>query len=153
MNDVSSEKIGKLMRKGEYKKAIEIIDLTIQNEDIEEVTRLSHLCQKCTSLNSLGRYEEALRDSRNLQKESHESEILLHQVNAILEEIFALYRLNKFDNISSIFKNTENLIDKLNNPEKDKKRAQLLVNIVYIHTALGEVEQANVYAQQNYYLS
>lgn len=153
-SDSQLASIGNLMQKGEYKKSIQEIDKQIsKDKNLSNDNMLLLICQKCTALNNIGKYEECILLARKLCEDARKNKRQIIEIDACLEEIFALYRLNRLEEVMEILSELESLIEKCSEKEAQLRKAQLLVYKIYIYTAKGDVTQANTFAQQNYYLS
>ena len=101
----------------------------------------------------MGDYEKALILAKEVREEAKEQKYYLYEIDALNEEIFANYRLNNIETAMDLIGTVEILIEKCNEKGIDERKAQFLVNKVYLLTDSGNLGQAFAIAQQNYYLS
>jgi tetratricopeptide (TPR) repeat protein len=139
--------------KGEYNEALKELDIRLISKNTTNEEKLSLLYLKSKSLNSLGNYEEAIKTTENLRILARAHNDSLREIDAFLEESYSFYRLNRIDESLNQLNIAEELIGNSIGLEGIKeRRANLLVNQVYNYTAKGDVNQADLLSQQNYYL-
>ncbi len=152
MNETEFSNITKLMINGEYKKALGKIEKHQKEKDLSEKDKLNLYFQLCTTNRFLGNFKEVKDLSIQIQQDARETKNLLLEIDALLLEIFSVYRLGELDFVLSLLKKAENLIDDSNLKEMSSRRAYLLSYKAYVYEAKGEAEQAFIFAQQNYFL-
>ncbi|MCG3222142.1 MAG: hypothetical protein H7641_12260, partial [Candidatus Heimdallarchaeota archaeon] len=133
-SDSQLASIGNLMQKGEYKKSIQEIDKQIsKDKNLSKDEMLLLICHKCTALNNIGNYEECILLARKLCEDAGKNKRQIIEIDACLEEIFALYRLNRLEEVMEILSELESLIEKCSDKEAQLRKAQLLVYKIYIY--------------------
>ena len=140
------------MVNGEYKKALDKIKKHEKEKNLSEKDKLQLYFQECSTHRFLGNFKEVKSMSTQIQKEAKEAKNLLLEIDALLLEIFSVYRLGELDFVLKLLKRAENLIDNSTVKEISQRRAYLLSYKAYVYEAKGEAEQAFIYAQQNYFL-
>ncbi|MBY9000152.1 MAG: tetratricopeptide repeat protein [Candidatus Heimdallarchaeota archaeon] len=152
MNEIKFGNIESLMHSGEYQKALAKIEKHQKEKDLSDEDRLKLYFQQCSTHRFLGNFKEVKELSKQIQQSAKVAKNLLLEVDALLLEIFAVYRLGELDYVLKLLSKAENLIDSSNLKEISTRQSYLLSYKAYVYEAKGEVEQAFILAQQNYFL-
>lgn len=152
MNETEFNNITKLMDNGEYKKALGKIEKHQKEKDLSEKDKLDLNFRQCSSHRFLGNFKEVKELSKQIQQDAREAKNLLLEIDALLLETFAVYRLGELDFVQKLLRKAENLIDDSNLKEISSRRAYLLAYKAFVYEAKGEAEQAFIFAQQNHFL-
>lgn len=152
MNENQSIKIRNLIAEGSYKEALDNINKFQKKESLTGRENLTLLNQKCEVFTSLGEYSKTITLAIELRKESKKQKDLLLEIDALSFEIYANYRLNKYEYVSGLVQTTEDLINSCSIEGINIRKSKLLVNKVFIDTAKGDIDQAYIFAQENFHL-
>lgn len=152
MSLVLKEKLENLMNKGDYRKAYELIEKTQSQNTFSEEDQLILDCKKCRVLRYLGDFEELIKISQQVQSKAKILKKNAIQLDALLLEIFAHYRLNKVEYVLELIDKADSLLLKLKNGDISSLMTRLLNYKVYANITNGDFDKAHVYAQENFIL-
>ncbi len=152
MNETEFSNITKLMDNGEYKKALGKIEKYQKEKDLSDEDKLNLHFQRCSTHRFLGNFKEVKELSKQIQQDAREVKNLFLEIDALLLEIFAVYRLGELDFVQKLLRKAESLIDDSDLKEMSSRRAYLLSYKAFVYEAKGEAEQAFIFAQQSYFL-
>ncbi|MHA1198715.1 MAG: tetratricopeptide repeat protein [Candidatus Heimdallarchaeaceae archaeon] len=146
------KKIDQQMLKGEYKNASNLINSTQSKTTLSEEEQLILDSKKCLLLRYLGEFEELIIISKEVQSKAKSLNENLIQIDALILEIFAHYRLNKVEYVLELIDKAENLMSKLKAKDVVNLRTRLLSYKVYACITNGDFDQAQIHSQENYIL-
>jgi tetratricopeptide (TPR) repeat protein/DNA-binding HxlR family transcriptional regulator len=152
VNETEFGNINNLMHSGEYNKALEKVEKHQKEKNLTDAEILSLSYLQCAVHRFLGNFEKVIELSSTVREKAKEQNNVLIEADALLSEIFSLYRLGELDKASGLVQRAEDLIENSNLKEMSSRRAYLLAYKAYVYEAKGEAEQAFIYAQQNYFL-
>jgi tetratricopeptide (TPR) repeat protein len=149
MVEVKTQKVEELMTAGEFDTALDEISTYLKNESCTEEETLSLSYLECEAHRYLGKFEDCVEISRNLQKAAIEKGDKLLELDAMISEVFALYRLDKLEEALNLIKKAEAIIKKSSSKQVEKRLFMLNTHRTHIYIANGEFNQAYVLSQQN----
>ncbi|MEE9410139.1 MAG: tetratricopeptide repeat protein [Candidatus Heimdallarchaeota archaeon] len=147
------ETIESLIKEGDYKSALDEISKSSKKNKISEDEKQSLLYLNIIVLDNLGEYSNLIKLAHNMYEISKKENNKLREIDSLLAEIFANYRLNNLENAMRIVDVVEKLIEECDIKGIKERKARLLVYKVYIYADKGEADQAHLYAQECYSLS
>lgn len=90
-------RIEQLLDAYNFKEALQAAETLEHQDDLSSPNRLTCHLLKSQLLNNLGRYEETLKLTKAIIRESQRERNRLHMVDALIARTEALYSLGKFD--------------------------------------------------------
>ncbi|MCE7741121.1 MAG: tetratricopeptide repeat protein [Candidatus Heimdallarchaeota archaeon] len=152
MNSEIIKKIDHQMLKGEYKSAFDLINETQSKTTLSEEEQIILDSKKCLLLRYLGEFEELIKISKKVQSKAKTLNENLIQVDALILEIFAHYRLNKVEYVLELINKAENLLSKLKTKDVVNLRTRLLSYKAYACITNGDFDQAQLHSRENFML-
>ncbi|MCG3222717.1 MAG: tetratricopeptide repeat protein [Candidatus Heimdallarchaeota archaeon] len=146
------ETIENLIKEGEYKSALAEILKNSKKTNISGDEKLTLLYLNSIVLDNLGEYSNSIILAHKMHEIAKKENNKLREIDALIAEVFANYRLNRIEDALRIVSVVEELIEECDIEGINERKSQLLVNKVYIYTDKGDANQAYIYAQDNYYL-
>ena len=145
-------RIEQLLDTYNFKEALQAVETLEHRDDLSPSDRLTCHLLKSRLLNTLGRYEETLRLTETILKESQSWKTRLHKVDALIARAEALGFLGRFEEGLDAIKQGEHELAPLarNQPaEVPQRTAALLCWKGFNYGWKGELGQALEYAQQS----
>jgi len=153
MTNQKFEKIENLIKEGEYTSALDEITKNNKKSNITGEEKLTLLNLKSIIFDHLGEYSKLITLSNEMYEYSRKENNKLREIDSLIAEVFANYRLNRIENALRLVDETERLIEECDGEGINERKTQLLVNKVYIYTDKGDADQAYTYAQEGFNLS